>query len=730
MAKGRDFAVFISYNSKDDAFARALNQFLSTQLGLKTWFDDMDVLGGDDLWPIIEDGISRSLVFLILFGESGMGRWQKEEIQLAKSLQTATDLPRIIPVRLPNFNETLKWDPILTRKSYIDLKTNPIAGMQKLIRSIHGGSQPLVSRNQENDYSDDEPYDQERRPFNFSAEVTKIVELLIGESLYSKKDVCVREIIQNAFDACVRRSIDEVIASRFNYEPKIVLNINTQQCWFEVDDNGQGMNPELLGNTFAIIGKSIREEPGILQSYSEKRASLIAQFGVGFVSTFMISKEIVISTTFTGHKQINFSIKNLEDGFLYTDSSQCGRKPDKVGTTIRIYLRDEFKKLDIRSIAESYARHVSNFNIIKNKKKIKKKDDWNISNAVIPRIIHGTDREHEFELRLGASINEGSFYASNMGFFISENVNTVMPFYTPSWIVGEVNLRGSVDLTISRDSMVENKKSRRIKREIQGYLAAYLQELADLTTEKAIANEKKGMKRKLRLIRSQLAEVILVYNYIWRNPKKGRKYTTEEPPLSLPQTDKLLKKLVEFEYGKKKSAVPLEKILEQMAAQKLDQAYFSYSWHGDFLQSMSDMLTEKGYLVFTTEQKKVLFRGSNKGNIKCALKDIIGPILNDEKISLGNIEKIKPEKFADQEVTLDDLPVKMEEIFQEQMNQLNLKRVKFIKLEQAPLIFQRKKTSYVNVAHPGYKELLGLLDNNSEAEAASYVKGLLSNISF
>jgi len=220
----------------------------------------------------------------------------------------------------------------------------------------------------------------------------------------------------------------------------------------------------------------------------------------------------------------------------------------------------------------------------------------------------------------------------------------------------------------------------------------------------------------------------MVYNYIWRNPKKARKYTSEEPPLSLPQTDKLLKKLVEFEYGKQKSAVPLEKILEQMAAHKLTQAYFSYSWHGDFLLSMSDMLTEKGYLVFTTEQKKVLFRGSTKGNIKCALKDIIRPILKEQNISLGNIEKIQPEIFAEDTVSQDELPLKMEEIFQEQIKQLNLKRLNFIKLKQAPLIFQRKKTKYVNVAHPGYKELLNSLETKSEAEVESYIKGLLSSI--
>jgi signal transduction histidine kinase len=86
-------------------------------------------------------------------------------------------------------------------------------------------------------------------PTGYKADVRIIIALLIGEALYSRRDVSIRELIQNAVDACERLG-----SSRFGAvaRAELTININTEEGYFEMADNGDGMSPETLSEYFAV----------------------------------------------------------------------------------------------------------------------------------------------------------------------------------------------------------------------------------------------------------------------------------------------------------------------------------------------------------------------------------------------------------------------------------------------------------------------------------------------
>jgi len=202
----------------------------------------------------------------------------------------------------------------------------------------------------------------DKLPAGYKADVGKITDILIGEALYSANDISVRELIQNARDACSRRLSQDTSVKGI----KVVLNLDSKNRFFDVIDEGEGMTRIQLAESFSVIGASINDKYYSNMSSQNLKASVVGKFGVGFISTFMIAKRISISTVST-ESPIHFEIDSPRLPFKYLDESSCGHKDTVRGTTIRIYLRDEFingeNKLDIISIAKTYCRHVADFYI-------------------------------------------------------------------------------------------------------------------------------------------------------------------------------------------------------------------------------------------------------------------------------------------------------------------------------------------------------------------------------
>lgn len=196
----------------------------------------------------------------------------------------------------------------------------------------------------------------------FDTEVGKILKLVI-HSLYTNKDIFLRELISNSSDACDKARYlaiqDPGLVSDNAF--KVKVTINEADKTLSISDNGIGMNGEDLINNIGTIASSgtqkfVEQLSGDLQ----KDNNLIGQFGVGFYSAFMIAKEIAITTRKQGEKDVwhwksdgneEYKIEKLTDSDF-----PCG-------TEVKLYLKegmDEYlDKFRIRHIIKTYSDHIS-----------------------------------------------------------------------------------------------------------------------------------------------------------------------------------------------------------------------------------------------------------------------------------------------------------------------------------------------------------------------------------
>ena len=126
----------------------------------------------------------------------------------------------------------------------------------------------------------------------FSAEISKVLKLMI-HSLYTNKDIFLRELISNASDACDKLRYGALTnqALQIGDELKITVAHDDKARTITVTDSGIGMNRDDLIVNLGTIAKSGTEE--FLTALSEKNdLSLIGQFGVGFYSSFMVADKV------------------------------------------------------------------------------------------------------------------------------------------------------------------------------------------------------------------------------------------------------------------------------------------------------------------------------------------------------------------------------------------------------------------------------------------------------
>lgn len=191
----------------------------------------------------------------------------------------------------------------------------------------------------------------------FQTEVNQLLQLMI-HSLYSNKEIFLRELISNASDALDKLSYLSVSNDAYKnlkFEPKIQINFNQEAKTLTISDNGIGMNKEDLINNLGTIAKSgTKSFLENLSGDAKKDSQLIGQFGVGFYSAFMVADKIEV-----------LSKKALEDKAYLWVSDASGYEiedatKDEQGTTITLHLKDEefLNSYRIESIIEKYSNHI------------------------------------------------------------------------------------------------------------------------------------------------------------------------------------------------------------------------------------------------------------------------------------------------------------------------------------------------------------------------------------
>ena len=213
--------------------------------------------------------------------------------------------------------------------------------------------------------------DTNEEKYNFQAEVSKLLHI-VANSLYSDKEVFLRELISNSSDACDKLRYESVTKPELiSEDPKFSIQIETDEenSTLTVSDNGIGMTKTELTENLGTIAKS--GTSAFVKEASEKDqdsdVSLIGQFGVGFYAAFMVSKKVeVISKKAGSNEAWKWSSDGLGN-FTILNSER-----DIRGTSVTLHLKKEEKKfLDkshITEIIKKYSDHIGVPIIIKGEK--------------------------------------------------------------------------------------------------------------------------------------------------------------------------------------------------------------------------------------------------------------------------------------------------------------------------------------------------------------------------
>ncbi|SDI03505.1 molecular chaperone HtpG [Paraburkholderia steynii] len=198
---------------------------------------------------------------------------------------------------------------------------------------------------------------------SFQAEVKQLLHLMI-HSLYSNKEIFLRELISNASDAADKLRF-EAIENNALYEndPNLRIRVSVDKAarTISIDDNGIGMSrDEAVANLGTIARSGTKEFFGKLSGDQQKDAALIGQFGVGFYSGFIVADKITVETRRAGLP--------ASEGVRWTSAGEGDFSVDTIeraprGTTITLHLRaDEDELLSshkLKSIIQKYSDHVA-----------------------------------------------------------------------------------------------------------------------------------------------------------------------------------------------------------------------------------------------------------------------------------------------------------------------------------------------------------------------------------
>ena len=198
---------------------------------------------------------------------------------------------------------------------------------------------------------------------NFEADTGKILNIVIN-SLYSDRDIFLRELLSNASDAIHKRKfIGQTEQSILNSgTDEIIVTIDEKKKTIEISDTGIGLNAADLTETLGTIARSgtssFLDTIETNDDTKDAAKTLIGKFGVGFYSAFMVAEKVIVTTRKAGEDAVNVWESDGQSGYTISSSEA----DHDVGTSIKLFLRKDAKeyadKSKIRSLIKKYSDHI------------------------------------------------------------------------------------------------------------------------------------------------------------------------------------------------------------------------------------------------------------------------------------------------------------------------------------------------------------------------------------
>jgi molecular chaperone HtpG len=197
----------------------------------------------------------------------------------------------------------------------------------------------------------------------FQTEVKQLLQLMI-HSLYSNKEIFLRELVSNAADAADKLrylALTDDTLYEGNGDLRVRISANKEKGTVTISDNGIGMTRDSVIEHLGTIAKSgTKEFFGNLSGEASKDSQLIGQFGVGFYSAFIVAKKVIVRTRAAGHA--------ANEGVLWESEGEGSFNVESItknerGTEIVLHLREEETEFAddyrLRSIITKYSDHIS-----------------------------------------------------------------------------------------------------------------------------------------------------------------------------------------------------------------------------------------------------------------------------------------------------------------------------------------------------------------------------------
>ena len=202
-----------------------------------------------------------------------------------------------------------------------------------------------------------------KETLGFQAEVKQLLQLMI-HSLYSNKEIFLRELISNASDASDKLRFEAIHhADWYETDPelKIQISFNKEARTVTIADNGIGMSrEEVIANLGTIARSGTKEFFSKLSGDQQQDAALIGQFGVGFYSAFIVADNIIVETRragLPGNEGVRWESQGTGEFTIETIN-----RPER-GTSITLHLRegedDLLSSWKLKSIIRKYSDHIS-----------------------------------------------------------------------------------------------------------------------------------------------------------------------------------------------------------------------------------------------------------------------------------------------------------------------------------------------------------------------------------
>ena len=197
----------------------------------------------------------------------------------------------------------------------------------------------------------------------FEADTGKILNIVIN-SLYSDRDIFLRELLSNASDAIQKRrflgqTTPEILNSK---DDEIQIIVDKKKKTIEIIDTGIGLTQEELVETLGTIAQSgtanFLKENDNEDDQKNLEQTLIGQFGVGFYSAFMVSKIVEVTSRKAGTKNSSVWESNGQSGYSITEAEN----EHPVGTSIKLFLKKDAKNYcesaQIKTLIKKYSDHI------------------------------------------------------------------------------------------------------------------------------------------------------------------------------------------------------------------------------------------------------------------------------------------------------------------------------------------------------------------------------------